>query len=87
VAVSRRIRNAPEIRITASGRLPKAAVDRLRRCVTLEETWAAMDALVGDGLSSAIGLPDIDVGLETRYRFNSVVNGGEPGFAEVPQGG
>jgi diketogulonate reductase-like aldo/keto reductase len=24
--------------------------------------------------------------LETRYRFNSVVDGGEPGFAEVPSG-
>jgi diketogulonate reductase-like aldo/keto reductase len=24
--------------------------------------------------------------LQTRYRFNSVVDGGEPGFAEVPQG-
>ncbi|WP_458319008.1 aldo/keto reductase [Mycolicibacterium brisbanense] len=24
--------------------------------------------------------------LETRYRFNSVVDGGEPGFVEVPQG-
>src|SRR4029079_13596088 len=24
--------------------------------------------------------------LETRYRFNSVVDAGEPGFVEVPQG-
>src|SRR6201986_652924 len=28
--------------------------------VTLEETWAAMEALVSDGLSGAIGLSDID---------------------------
>ncbi len=37
------------------------------------------------------GLPDdafadINERLETRYRFNSVVEGGEPGFAEVPAG-
>jgi diketogulonate reductase-like aldo/keto reductase len=30
---------------------------------------------------------EISEGLETRYRFNSVVDGGEPGFVEVPQGG
>ncbi|OSC26992.1 dehydrogenase [Mycobacterium vulneris] len=29
--------------------------------VTLEETWAAMEALVDDGLTRAIGLSDIDV--------------------------
>ncbi|MDT5319871.1 MAG: hypothetical protein QOD88_2393 [Mycobacterium sp.] len=29
---------------------------------------------------------DINERLETRYRFNSVVEGGEPGFAEVPSG-
>ena len=29
---------------------------------------------------------DISERLETRYRFNSVVDGGEPGFAEVPPG-
>jgi diketogulonate reductase-like aldo/keto reductase len=29
---------------------------------------------------------DINERLETRYRFNSVVDGGEPGFAEVPSG-
>jgi diketogulonate reductase-like aldo/keto reductase len=29
---------------------------------------------------------DISEGLQTRYRFNSVVDGGEPGFAEVPAG-
>ena len=29
---------------------------------------------------------DISERLETRYRFNSVVDGGEPGFAEVPAG-
>lgn len=28
---------------------------------------------------------DINERLETRFRFNSVVDGGEPGFAEVPQ--
>ena len=29
---------------------------------------------------------DISEGLETRFRFNSVVDGGEPGFANVPTG-
>ena len=29
---------------------------------------------------------DISERLQTRFRFNSVVNGGEPGFAEVPAG-
>jgi diketogulonate reductase-like aldo/keto reductase len=29
---------------------------------------------------------DINERLETRYRFNSVVDGGKPGFAEVPSG-
>jgi len=29
---------------------------------------------------------EISERLQTRYRFNSVVDGGEPGFAEVPQG-
>ena len=29
---------------------------------------------------------EISERLETRYRFNSVVDGGEPGFAEVPPG-
>ncbi len=29
---------------------------------------------------------EINDRLETRYRFNSVVDAGEPGFAEVPQG-
>src|SRR6201999_296916 len=29
--------------------------------VTLEETWGAMEALVGEGLTRAIGLSDIDV--------------------------
>jgi diketogulonate reductase-like aldo/keto reductase len=29
---------------------------------------------------------DISQRLETRYRFNSVVDGGEPGFVEVPAG-
>jgi diketogulonate reductase-like aldo/keto reductase len=37
-----------------------------------------------------IALPDsaiqeINEGLETRYRFNSVVDAGEPGFGEVPR--
>jgi diketogulonate reductase-like aldo/keto reductase len=27
---------------------------------------------------------DISERLETRFRFNSVADGGEPGFAEVP---
>ena len=31
-------------------------------------------------------IQEINESLETRYRFNSVVDGGEPGFAEVPQG-
>jgi diketogulonate reductase-like aldo/keto reductase len=31
-------------------------------------------------------IADISERLETRYRFNSVVDGGEPGFAEVPSG-
>jgi diketogulonate reductase-like aldo/keto reductase len=30
-------------------------------------------------------IDEINEGLETRYRFNSVVDAGEPGFAEVPQ--
>jgi diketogulonate reductase-like aldo/keto reductase len=31
-------------------------------------------------------IEDISERLQTRYRFNSVVDGGEPGFAEVPAG-
>ena len=31
-------------------------------------------------------IEEINERLETRFRFNSVVDGGEPGFAEVPQG-
>ena len=31
-------------------------------------------------------IADINERLETRFRFNSVVEGGEPGFAEVPAG-
>ncbi|MGA7051049.1 MAG: aldo/keto reductase [Mycobacterium sp.] len=31
-------------------------------------------------------IQEISERLETRYRFNSVVDGGEPGFVEVPQG-
>jgi diketogulonate reductase-like aldo/keto reductase len=30
-------------------------------------------------------IQEINERLETRFRFNSVVEGGEPGFAEVPQ--
>jgi diketogulonate reductase-like aldo/keto reductase len=30
-------------------------------------------------------IQDINESLETRYRFNSVVDAGEPGFAEVPR--
>jgi diketogulonate reductase-like aldo/keto reductase len=30
---------------------------------------------------------EISERLQTRFRFNSVVDGGEPGFAEVPSGG
>jgi len=29
---------------------------------------------------------DISERLETRHRFNSVADGGEPGFVEVPSG-
>jgi diketogulonate reductase-like aldo/keto reductase len=31
-------------------------------------------------------IQEINAGLQTRYRFNSVVDAGQPGFAEVPQG-
>ena len=31
-------------------------------------------------------MQEINERLVTRYRFNSVVDGGEPGFAEVPSG-
>ena len=31
-------------------------------------------------------IEEINERLETRYRFNSVVDAGEPGFIEVPQG-
>lgn len=31
-------------------------------------------------------IQEINDRLDTRYRFNAVVEGGEPGFAEVPQG-
>ncbi|MGB8407553.1 MAG: aldo/keto reductase [Mycobacterium sp.] len=31
-------------------------------------------------------IQEISERLDTRYRFNSVVDGGEPGFAEVPSG-
>lgn len=31
-------------------------------------------------------IAEINERLETRFRFNSVVDGGEPGFAEVPSG-
>lgn len=31
-------------------------------------------------------IAEISERLDTRYRFNSVVDGGEPGFAEVPSG-
>ena len=30
-------------------------------------------------------MQEINERLETRYRFNSVVDAGEPGFIEVPQ--
>src|SRR5271170_7396264 len=33
-----------------------------------------------------IAIQEISERLETRYRFNSVVDGGEPGFTEVPSG-
>lgn len=32
-------------------------------------------------------IQEINDRLQTRYRFNSVVDGGEPGFAEVPSDG
>ncbi len=32
-------------------------------------------------------IEEINVRLQTRYRFNSVVDAGEPGFLEVPAGG
>ena len=31
-------------------------------------------------------IQEISERLVTRYRFNSVADGGEPGFAEVPPG-
>ena len=31
-------------------------------------------------------IQEINERLDTRYRFNSVVDAGEPGFIEVPQG-
>jgi diketogulonate reductase-like aldo/keto reductase len=31
-------------------------------------------------------IKEISERLVTRYRFNSVADGGEPGFAEVPSG-
>jgi diketogulonate reductase-like aldo/keto reductase len=31
-------------------------------------------------------MQEISERLQTRHRFNSVVDGGEPGFIEVPQG-
>jgi len=34
----------------------------------------------------ASAIREINERLETRYRFNSVVDAGQPGFAEVPQG-
>jgi len=48
--------------------------------VTLDETWTAMEALVDEGLSRAIGLSDIDVAGTTK-----IVNGAriKPAVVEV----
>src|SRR6202035_5846220 len=41
--------------------------------VTLEETWAAMESLVAEGLTAAIGLSDIDVeGVKTIAQTASI---------------
>jgi diketogulonate reductase-like aldo/keto reductase len=34
----------------------------------------------------ASAIQEINERVQTRYRFNSVVDGGEPGFIEVPRG-
>ncbi len=52
-------------------------------------TSSVKPARIGENFD-VTALPDsaiqeINEGLETRYRFNSVVDAGEPGFAEVPR--
>jgi diketogulonate reductase-like aldo/keto reductase len=52
-------------------------------------TSSVKPARIGENCD-VTALPDsaireINEGLETRYRFNSVVDAGEPGFAEVPR--
>ena len=79
VSIARRVRKTPAQVLLAWGIQRGTAV--LTGSVTPSRIRENFDVTALP--ESAI--EDINVRLETRLRFNSVVEGGEPGFAEVPR--